>query len=217
MLNRSTRIAALAPAPLALRESVLLDFGAQSLHLPQRPAALDALLRGDAGEQAADAVAATVFAVNGRDKEAKLLHDCALTTRRKALAVARLLHASEQTVGAAALLHRAGEACALRALARAESGSQVRLDSPSRAELCARHQGQFTEQLIAEWALPPPVAVALRGWRRFREGNSLAAAIVYYAHLLASEELHPEFFAPGLVRTVGAELGLDPSQFAAIG
>jgi hypothetical protein len=56
------------------------------------------------------------------------------------------------------------------------------------------------------------VAEVLRGWRQFRTTSSRAAAIVYYAHLLASEELHPEFFAPGLLRSVGAELGIDLAQ-----
>ncbi|MGE0583437.1 MAG: hypothetical protein AB7P31_15045 [Steroidobacteraceae bacterium] len=209
--------AAVALTPRVLRESVLVDFASEALHVPPRPVALDALLRREDDDIAAMAVADAVFVVAGRDREAKLLHDGALATRRKALAVARHLRASAQTVGVAALLHRAGEACALRALARAETGTQVRLDSPSRAELCARHQSQFTEQLLGAWALPPPVVEALRGWRRFRETSSLAAAIVYYAHLLASEELHPEFFAPGLVRTVGAELGIDSTQLEAIG
>ena len=215
MFNRSARAAVARPAPLALRESVLDGFAADGLRVPARPAALDTLLRGAANEAAAHEVADTLFVVPGRDHDARQLRDSALATRRKALAVARLLHAPAGTVEAAGLLHRAGEACALRALALAESGVHVRLDTPSRAELCARHQAQFTEQLIQDWNLPAPVADVLRHWRQFRATTSLAAAIVYYAHLLASEELHPEFFAPGLLRSVGAELGIDSSQLDA--
>lgn len=216
MFNRTARAAVAAPVPLALRESVLTGFASEGLHVPARPAALDTLLRGD-DEDAAREIADVLFVVTGRDREAKLLRDGALVTRRKALRVAELLRAPRETVGLAGLLHRAGEACALRALALAEGGTQVRLDAPSRAELCARHQLQFTEQLIREWRLPAPVAEALRNWRQFRSTSSSSAAIVYYAHLLASEELHPEFFAPGLLRSVGAELGIDPAQLDAIG
>lgn len=215
MFNRSARAAVARPAPLALRESLLSGLAAEGLRVPARPAALDRLLQGDPDERAVREVAEALFMVQGRDREATLLLDSALTTRRKALAVARILREPAGTVGVAGLLHRAGEACALRSLALAESMTHVRLDVPSRAELCARHQLQFTEQLISDWRLPQPVAEVLRGWRQFRATSSRAAAIVYYAHLLASEALHPEFFAPGLLRSVGAELGIDPAQLDA--
>ncbi|MBV6418317.1 MAG: hypothetical protein CMLOHMNK_03135 [Steroidobacteraceae bacterium] len=220
MFNRLARppaaAAIAAPLPLVLRDSLLTGFAAEALVVPPKPAALGMLLRGEANDAAAQQIAATLFVVVGRDHEAALLHDCALATRRKARALAPLVGAPLDTVDAAGLLHRAGEACALRALAHAEAGTQVRLDAPSRAELCAQHQGQFTEQLIRDWELPPPVAEVLRTWRQFRATVSLAAAVVYYAHLLASHELHPEFFAPGLLRSVGAELGIDPIHLAAI-
>ncbi len=204
-------------APLALRESLLDGFAEQGLDVPLRPAALDLLLRDGDADQAAGEVAAALFFVTGRDREAKLLHDSALATRRKALAIARLLRAPAEAAGVAGLLHRAGEACALRALARAEGGSHVRLDTPSRAELCARHQSPFTDQLIRAWRLPAAVGEALRTWRQFRSTASRGAAIVYLAHLLSSEELHPEFFAPGLLRNVAAELGIDAAQLDAMG
>lgn len=214
---RSARAAVATPLPLVLRESLLTGFATEGLVVPAKPAALDALLRAEPGDSAAREIADSLFIVVGRDREAALLHDSALATRNKALALATLLAVPAETVGVAGLLHRAGEACALRALALAESGTQVRLDAPSRAELCTRHQPQFTEQLIHDWALPAPVAEVLRTWRQFRPTSSLAAAVVYYAHLLASEELHPEFFAPGLLRSVGTELGIDPAQIDAIG
>jgi hypothetical protein len=217
-IRSARKVAAPATAvPLALRESLFDGFAAEGLDVPERPAALDALLHGEGDDRAAGEVADALFSAAGRDREAKLLRDGALATRRKALAVARQLHAPVAVVGTAALLHRAGEACALRALARAEAGTQVRLDTPSRAELCARHQGQFTEQIIREWRLPEPVGEVLRTWRQFRATSSRGAAIVYFAHLLSSEELHPEFFAPGLVRSVGAELGIDTASLQAIG
>ncbi|MGD9598565.1 MAG: hypothetical protein AB7G76_13360 [Steroidobacteraceae bacterium] len=216
MFNRSARRVAgsraTAPSSLAVRESVLAGFASEGLIVPARPAALEALLRGDAGDTAVHDIADSLFTVIGRDREAALLRDGALVTRDKALALSQLLPVSRGTVGAAALLHRAGEACALRALALAESGAQVRLDAPSRAELCARHQGEYTEQLVRDWALPAPVVEVLRTWRQFRPTVSLAAAVVYYAHFLASEQLHPEFFVPGLLRGVAAELGIDPAR-----
>ncbi len=214
---RSGNTAVATPLPLVLRESLLTGFAAEGLVVPARPAALDALLRGEPAESAAREIADTLFVVVGRDREAELLHDSALATRSKSLALAKLLAVPVETVGVAGLLHRAGEACALRALALAESGTQVRLDAPSRAELCARHQPQFTEQLINAWGLPATVADVLRTWRQFRPTSSRASAVVYYAHLLASEALHPEFFAPGLLRSVGAELGIDAAQLDAIG
>lgn len=222
MFNRPTRqvrkareapgLTAAMPLPLALRESVLAGFASLVPHVPPRPAALDALLCGEADDRAVGEVAGSVFVAEGRDREAQQLYESALMTRRKALALAELLPAPADTVGVSALLHRAGEACALRALARAESATRVRLDAPSRAELCALHQALFTEHLVSDWGLPAPIADVLRTWRQFRPTVSLAAAIVHYAHLLASEALHPEFFAPGLLQSVGAELGIDPAR-----
>lgn len=221
MFNRLARKppheAAAMPLPLVLRESLIAGFAAQACVVPPRPAELDVLLRDEAADAAAGDIAATLFVAEGRDGEAALLHDCALATRRKARSLAPLVRAPLHTVDVAGLLHRAGEACALRALARAEAGTRVRLDAPSRAELCAHYQGAFTEQLIRDWALPGPVAEVLRTWRQFRATMPFAAAVVYYAHLLASRELHPEFFAPGLLRSVGAELGIDPARLAEIG
>lgn len=223
MFNRSAQRVAnagvSAPSPSAVRESVLASFASQGLAVPARPAALDALLCGDAtdaDDAAARTIADLVFTVGGHDREAALLRAGAFVTREKALRLSQLLPVSRGTVGTAALLHRAGEACALRALVLAESGVALRLDAPARAELCARHQGEYTEQLIREWALPAQVAEVLRSWRQFRPTVSLAAAVVYYAHLLASEQLHPEFFVPGLLRSVAVELGIDPAQVASI-
>lgn len=89
MFNRSARAAVAEPAPLALRESLLSGFASEGLRVPARPAALDRLLQGDPDECAAREVAEALFVVKGRDREASLLLDSALTTRRKALAVAR--------------------------------------------------------------------------------------------------------------------------------
>lgn len=222
--------------PLGLRESIIRDFPAREDAIPDRPARLHVLL----GEQAArsDAISSdaltdtlgsdegravlelrdTLFVAPGRERECVNLWNESLATMLYATELARLVDQPTKTAGCAGLLHRAGEACALRAIAATEAEALLRIDDPTRSDLCGRHHAEFSARLAQSWRLPEPVTSAITAWRRFGDASEFSrlAATVYFSHLLAVELLHPEFCAPGLVQTVSRELGVDRAHLDAI-
>jgi hypothetical protein len=108
------------------------------------------------------------------------------------------------------LLHRAGEGLALKILGTVEAANRAKLDDPSRHDLLVRHGPALAERLVRRWALTPPTAMCVLGWRRFGEFSEVSreSAAVYFGRLLANELLYAELAVPGVVETVAAQLAI---------
>ncbi len=158
-----------------------------------------------------DSLQTAAFSAEGRATELQALWQETLAAAVCARRVAEALDVEARACVAAALLHRIGDALALAALSRSEDEAGVRLDAPSRADVCAAESIQIGERALRWWCVPPRVASLVMGWRRFGEfpTNDKGPAVVYLSHLLALEWLSPEICAPGLVESVADELGID--------
>ncbi|MFO1455610.1 MAG: HDOD domain-containing protein [Steroidobacteraceae bacterium] len=203
----------LGSRPAALRD--VLDALAAGVALPPRDA-VRARRAPLALHVALDGLRETLFTVPGRDREARLLWREALATGWLAADIARLAGGSPGTAGLAGLLHRAGDALALRTIARFESTGQVRLDASSVQSTAVTFEPEFTAALGRAWKLAPGVVAALQGWRRVGEGSSVGAEAraVHFGHAFASQVLFAEFPAPGLAAAVEAALRLDRRELA---
>ena len=105
------------------------------------------------------------------------------------------------TCAVAALLHRLGDLLTLRAIGKLEHAMRVRLDSASRADLCAEHGGALLDRTVRAWGVAPHAAATAAEWRRLREVPAAApdAMVVYLARLFAIERLSPQFCALGMI------------------
>lgn len=205
--------AAIGARPGALRE--VLDALSAGAALPPRdelrvrraPLALHLAL---------DSLRESLFAVPGRDREARLLWREALATAWLAADIARLAGGSPGSAGVAGLLHRAGDALALRAIARVESAGEARLDASTVQSVAGSFEAELTATLGRAWKLAPGVLAALQGWRRVGEMPSVSAEAraVHFGHAFASQVLFAEFAAPGLVDAVESALRLDRRELA---
>lgn len=167
-------------------------------------------------QAALDGLRATLFLVPSREREARLGWRSALATAWTAAALARIAGGSPGTAGLAGLLHRAGEALALRAIATVEEQEGSRLDPASLQAACTALEPELTSALLKAWRLPPGVVTAIQGWRRVGESGSAGAEAraVHYAHAFASQVLFAEFPSPGLADQVEADLRLDRRELA---
>jgi len=90
-------------------------------------------------------IRARLFHAPGRDAEAQRgWHEGVAT----AVLPARVAQLKQASIGASflgGLLHRSGEALALKMLARVELDYRMRLDSASRREWCTTHSQDLTE------------------------------------------------------------------------
>jgi hypothetical protein len=177
------------------------------ISIPERPAALDVLLEG--GAEGAGRISALLEL---RDGLYRIPSDAKLSAAlwREVVAasafageLARELEAHTPLVPAAAILHRGGHACALRAVGRSLRGS-------TRIGLASRFERPFAERLSAAWGLAPDLVEALLGWHGQGDlaTRSTAARIVYASHLLAVELLQPDLVTPGIVHSAASALGL---------
>jgi len=199
-----------APAPATL--PVLLDAyrnGTAALTtLTSRPGCRDALTE----------IRSRLFHAPGRDAEAQTWWHEALATAVFAARVAELKQASISTSFAAALLHRCGEALALKILARVELEYRMKLDSTSRREWCTTHSAELTERLVRTWNLSPDIGSCVLGWKRFGEfaAASGESAALYFGRLFAIEMLQPDLCVPGALDHAAAELGLNDALVARV-
>jgi hypothetical protein len=157
-------------------------------------------------------IRARLFQIPGRDAEAQAFWEEGLAGAVFAARVARVLQAPLPASFMGALLHRAGEALALKILARVELEYRMKLDSTSRREWCAGHSAELGERLTRRWSLPDPAALP---------SGDLAAATaeskaVYFGRLFAIELLQPEFCVPGALDHAAADLGLSADLVAQI-
>jgi len=111
-----------------------------------------------------------------------------------------------------ALLHRSGEALALKILARVELEYRMKLDSSSRREWCATHSGELAGRLLRTWNLPEAPGLP--------DGDineaSLESKAVYFGRLFAIELLQPQLCVPGALDHAAADLGLEAPLVAEI-
>lgn len=205
--------AAIGPRPAALRE--VLDALSAGAALPPRED-LRARRAPLALHLALDSLRESLFVAPGRDREARQLWREALATAWLAADIARLAGGSPGSAGLAGLLHRAGDALALRAVAQVESAGQARLDAASLQSFAGGFEAELTASLGRAWKLSPGVLGALQGWRRVGESTAVSAEAraVHFGHAFASQVLFAEFAAPGLVDAVESALRLDRRELA---
>lgn len=198
------------PAPASL--PILLDgcrSGSFSLAtLSSRPGCRDALTE----------IHSRLFHAPGRDVEAQTWWHEALVTAVFAARIAELKQASSSTSFIAALLHRSGDALALKILARVELEYRMKLDSTSRRDWCATHSSELTERLVRTWNLTPDIASCVLGWMRFGEFADVSAesAALYFGRLFAVEMLQPDLCVPGALDYAAAEGGLTDDLMARV-
>jgi HD-like signal output (HDOD) protein len=156
-----------------------------------------------------------LFTAPGRDPEMAGAWREALATAAYAGAFAASRRIEPSVAVVAGLLHRAGEAAALRALALAESASGVQADASARAQIVAQYAPSFLDALVRGWRLPAEVALPALGWRRFGEFPTESTAMaVYFGNLLAEELLHEHPSARSPADGVAVEIGVSPEELA---
>ena len=229
MFNPQARSPDNSTRSLVFGQALAAAFKAHRQTIPQVPSTLPALLDGCRNgvtglmgkpgcRDALCEIRARLFEVPGRDAEAQTWWHEALATAVFAARVAQLKHAEVGASFLAALLHRAGEALALKVLARVELDYRMRLDSAARREWCAGHSPELLERLIRRWNLTPEAASSALGWMRFGEfaASSAESTALYFGRLFAIEMLEPEFCVPRALDHAASEVGLGEESVAQV-
>lgn len=227
MFNRSARLALPVPHALPLRQAVITSFRSRVKSLPLAPASLSDLVsflesglsfasEDNAGVRAVTDVRKSLYHAPGRENEGRALWREAVATAAFASELAREQGVSVGVAACSGLFHRAGEAFAQRSMSLAEIDHGVRMDSPSRSELCTSHGRDIAERLVREWELPAAVGLCVIGWRRLGEFAAVSpeAGAVYVGHVLAGELLHPYLTVSGALEEAGSDLGMNVSSIA---
>jgi hypothetical protein len=206
---------------LVFRQALAAAFKSLRQSIPAAPETLPALLaacdeastlnRSECREALTE-IRARLFRISGRDAEAEAFWQEGLAGAVFAARVARLNQAAVAASFMGALLHRAGEALALKILARVELEYRMKLDSGSRREWCAGHSAELGERLTRKWNLPDQVALPAGEL----EAASAESKAVYFGRLFAIELLQPEFCVPGALDHAAADLGLSADLVATV-
>jgi len=221
MFNPQSHKPEVSTRALVFRQALAAAFKSLRQSIPAAPESLPALLAACDQEssvhrpecrEALTEIRARLFQISGREAEAEAFWQEGLAGALFAARVARLNQASVAESFMGALLHRAGEALALKILARVELEYRMKLDSGSRREWCAGHSAELGERLMRKWNLPDQVGLPT---------GELAAAsheskAVYFGRLFAIELLQPEFCVPGALDHAAADLGLSAGLVAQI-
>lgn len=229
MFNPQAPPSEISTRSLLLRQALAAAFKARRQNPPSPPESLPALLEacrsGVSGllakpgcRDALGEIRARLFHVPGRDAEAQAWWHESVATAVFASRVAQLQHASVCASFLAGLLHKSGEALALKMLARVELEYRMKLDSASRLEWCTTHSQDLTERLVRAWDLTPQIGSCVLGWRRFGEFAEVSreSAAVYFGRLFAIELLQPQFCVPGALDHAAADLGLGAELLAQV-
>jgi len=229
MFNPQAPAADVSPRSLVIRQALAAVFKARRQNLPPPPASLPALL--DACREAApgllgkpgcrDAlgeIRARLFNAPGRDAEAEACWHEGVATAVFAARVAQLKKASVGAAFIGGLLHRAGDALALKMLARVELDYRTKLDSSSRREWCTSHSQELLERLVRAWRLSPEIGACVVGWMRLGEFAEVSAesTAVYFGRFFAIELLQPQFCVPCALDHAAADLGLSADLLAQV-
>jgi HDOD domain len=229
MFNPQAPSSEVSTRSLLLRQALAAAFKARRQNLPPAPASLPALLAasrsGASGllakpgcRDAMGEIRARLFHAPGRDAEAQAWWHESVATAVFASRVAQLQQASVGASLLGGLLHRSGEALALKMLARVELDYRMKLDSASRRDWCTTHSQELTERLARTWNLTPEIGSCVLGWMRFAEVSEVSreSAAVYFGRLFAIELLQPQFCVPGALDHAAADLGLGADLVAQV-
>jgi hypothetical protein len=229
MFNPQASPSDVSPRSLVFRQALAAAFKARRQNLPPGPASLPVLLDACRTEAVGllgkpgcrdvlGEIRARLFHVPGREAEAQEWWHEALATAVFAARVAQLEHASVSASFLGALLHRSGEALALKMLASVELEHRTKLDSASRRQWCTSRGLELAERLVRAWDLTPEIGSCVLGWMRFGEFAAVSAesAAVYFGRLFAIELLQPQLCVPGALDHAAAELGLSADLIAQV-
>jgi hypothetical protein len=158
---------------------------------------------------------ATLFVSASREHEARSLWHESLATSGYAEILAGFNGASMAATTLGALLHRAGDAWMLRAIATTDGGGLL---GATRARLSSREAATCAERLARDWHLSEVVAECVTGWQKCPEleGARPEIAAIYCGRLLAVEQLQPQFCAPDAIRAAAAEQGFGGDALARV-
>ena len=153
---------------------------------------------------------ARLFQIPGREAEGHELWEQSVAAAVFAGRLAQLLQAPIAAAFGGGLLHRTGEALALRMLARVELDHRMQLDAAGRRDWCASHGPELAQLLVRAWDVPPSTATCALSWRQLGEFGSLSGecSALYFGRLLATELLAPGRCVPGAIEATAADLGL---------
>jgi hypothetical protein len=220
MFNPQAPRPELSTRALVFRQALAAAFKSLRQSIPAAPESLPALLAAcDATalkrpecRNALTEISARLFQIPGRDAEARAFWQEGLASAMFAARVARLTHAPVASSFMGALLHRAGEALALKILARVELEYRMKLDSSSRREWCGSHSAELAERLVRKWNLLEHVGLP----NSELDSASAGSRAVYFGRLFAIELLQPEFCVPGALDHAAADLGLGADLVAQV-
>lgn len=221
MFNPQASISAHSTRSLVFRQALAAALKARRQNPPPAPTSLRLLLDGcETGlaslisrpgcRDALSEIRARLFHAPGRDLEAQAWWHEVVATAVFAARIAQVKQASVPVSFLASLLHRSGEALALKILARVEIDYRMRLDSSSRREWCTTHSQDLTELLVRAWNLTPDIGSCVLGWMRFGELAEVSgeSASLYFGRLFAIELLQPDLCVPGALDHAASEMGL---------
>jgi len=221
MFNPQAPRPELSTRALVFRQALAAAFKSLRQSIPAAPESLPALLaacddvaalnRPDC-RNALTEIRARLFQIPGRDAEARAFWQEGLAGALFAARVARLRQASVASSFMGALLHRAGEALALKILARVELEYRMKLDSSSRREWCGTHSAELADRLVRKWNLLEQVGLP----NGELDSASAESKAVYFGRLFAIELLQPEFCVPGALDHAAADLGLGADLVAQV-
>jgi len=221
MFNPQAPRPELSTRALVFRQALAAAFKSLRQSIPAAPESLPALLaacddvaalnRPDC-RNALTEIRARLFQIPGRDVEARAFWQEGLAGAMFAARVARLTQAPVASSFMGALLHRAGEALALKILARVELEYRMKLDSSSRREWCGTHSAELADRLVRKWNLLEQVGLP----NGELDSASAESKAVYFGRLFAIELLQPEFCVPGALDHAAADLGLGADLVAQV-
>lgn len=250
MFNPQAPTSEVSTRALVFRQALAAAFKSRRQNLPPAPTSLPALLAGCQGgtqgllgkpgcRDALGEIRARLFHTPGRDAEAQAWWHESVASAVFAARLAQLEEASVPAAFLGALLHRSGDALALKILARVELDYRMKLDGGSRRDWCASHSPELAERLVRTWNLSPQVGACVLGWNRFgdlaaaprpseavaggrvavapmRAAGARETAAVYFGRLFAIEFLQPQFCVPGALDHAAAEMGLSEDRVAQV-
>jgi hypothetical protein len=229
MFNPQAPPADVSTRSLVFRQALAAAFKSRRQNLPPAPASLPALLSGcQKGVQgllgrpgcrdALGEIRARLFHTPGRDAEAQAWWHEGIASAVFAARVAQWKQAAVPVAFLGALLHRSGEALALKMLARVELEYRMKLDGGSRREWCTTHASELAERLMRTWSLSEPIGRCVLGWMRVGEFDAVSeeCTAVYFGRLFAIEFLQPDFCVPGALDHAAADAGLSADLVAQV-
>lgn len=166
--------------------------------------------------RALETLRGALFSAPGRDAEMALLWREALATASYARVVAAEMHFDSPLLTGAGLLHRTGEIAALRALARAEASSGLRLVGPVMQQIMEAHDDELVSRVTRSWSLACELRRTILRWRDEQENlnRPVCVTLLMMAQALATELVHAGTCTPGLTDVAQESLGLPPRVLA---